>query len=250
MMNGSRADLRRRRAHGLDVRGAFDERLAHRVHARAERELQARAIVLGERADAEIDARQVQSLARTQLAADGDRAFHVVAGDALDDELDEAVVEKEPVARLHDARQRLEAHRDALRVADDVFIREREAVARHELNRLRLDLPEAHLRPRQIGHDRHAPARRLRGRRGCAAMTSAWSEKSPCEKLSRAMFSPARMSRSSISGDSDAGPMVATILVLWLGNNIVMNLGALDRESDDRHSTSVAAARVVPCGRS
>ena len=156
-------DLRRRRAHGLDVRRALDERLAHRVHARAERKLQARAVVLGERADAEVDARQIQPLARTQLTADRDRAFHVVARDALDDELHETVVEKEPVPRLHHARQRLEAHRDALRIADDVFIREREAVARHELDRLRRDLPEPHLRPRQIGHDGHAPARRARG---------------------------------------------------------------------------------------
>ena len=46
------------------------------------------------------------------------------------------------------------------------------------------------------------------------AMRSAWPAKSPCEKLSRATFSPARMSRSSISGESEAGPMVATILVL------------------------------------
>ena len=137
MTNGTPPDLRRRSAHGLDVRGAFDERLAHRIHASAERELQARAIVLGKRADAEIDAGQVQSLARTQLAADGDRAIHVVARDALDDELHETVVEKEAVARLHHARQRLEAHRDALRIADDVFVRQREVVARHEMNRLR-----------------------------------------------------------------------------------------------------------------
>ena len=46
------------------------------------------------------------------------------------------------------------------------------------------------------------------------AMRSAWPVKSPCEKLSRATFSPARMRRSSISGESEAGPMVATILVL------------------------------------
>ena len=50
-------------AHRFDVRGAFDERLAHRIHAFFERELQARAIVFGERADAEIDARQIQSFA-------------------------------------------------------------------------------------------------------------------------------------------------------------------------------------------
>ena len=50
------------------------------------------------------------------------------------------------------------------------------------------------------------------------AMRSAWPVKSPCEKLSRATLSPARMRRSSISGDSEAGPMVATILVLWFGS--------------------------------
>ena len=52
------------------------------------------------------------------------------------------------------------------------------------------------------------------------AMRSAWPVKSPCEKLRRATFSPARMRRSSISGDSEAGPMVATILVLWFGSSI------------------------------
>src|SRR5215831_9782280 len=51
-------------------------------------------------------------------------------------------------------------------------------------------------------------------------MRSACSERSPCEKLSRATFSPARMSRSSISGASEAGPIVATILVLLLGSAI------------------------------
>ena len=77
--------------------------------------------MVGERADAEVDARQVEPLARAQLAADRDPAVHVVARDALDDQLHQAVVEEEPVARLHHLRQRLEAHRDALRVADDVL---------------------------------------------------------------------------------------------------------------------------------
>ena len=31
-------------------------------------------------------------------------------------------------------------------------------VARHELNRFRIDFSEPHFRARQIGHDRHAPA--------------------------------------------------------------------------------------------
>ena len=36
----------------------------------------------------------------------------------------------------------------------------------------------------------------------------------PCEKFSRAMFMPARIICSSTAGELDAGPMVATILVL------------------------------------
>ena len=104
----------------------------------------------------EIDPRQVQSFARTQLAADRDGAMHVVAFDALDDELHKAVVEEEAVAGFHHARQRFEAHRNAMRVADNVFVRESELVARAKLNRLRIDLPEAHFRSWQIRHDRHA----------------------------------------------------------------------------------------------
>src|SRR6266568_2602729 len=53
-------------------------------------------------------------------------------------------------------------------------------------------------------------------------MSSAWCEKSPYEKLSRATFIPARTSRTSISDDSDAGPTVATIFVLCSGNAALM----------------------------
>jgi hypothetical protein len=80
--------------------------------------------------------------------------------DTIHDELHEPIVEKEPIARLHHARQRLEGHRDPPRIADNIFIRQRKLVARHKLNRLRLDLPQTHLRPRQIRHDRHAPSGR------------------------------------------------------------------------------------------
>src|SRR5438876_1742168 len=50
----------------------------------------------------------------------------------------------------------------------------------------------------------------------------ACSEGVPCEKFNRATSIPARMSRASISGDSDAGPMVATILVLCAGSAAFM----------------------------
>src|SRR4030095_14552936 len=47
------------------------------------------------------------------------------------------------------------------------------------------------------------------------SMTCRWPENSPCEKLSRAMFIPARIISPMLSGVCDAGPIVATILVLW-----------------------------------
>ena len=116
----------------------FHERLAHGVHAILEREFQAGAVVVGERTDAEINARQIEALLGTQLTADRDVALDIVARDALHDQLDQAVVEKKPVAGLHDFGQPIEAHRDALPVADDVLAGQREAFAGKQLNRLRL----------------------------------------------------------------------------------------------------------------
>jgi hypothetical protein len=59
----------------------------------------------------------------------------------------------------------------------------------------------------------------------CAAarirvMVSAWPEKSPWEKLRRATFIPARIICCNTAGESEAGPMVATILVLFRGNGM------------------------------
>jgi hypothetical protein len=51
-------------------------------------------------------------------------------------------------------------------------------------------------------------------------MVSAWLLKSPWEKLSRAMFMPARIILSRISNESEAGPMVHTILVLLAGKGM------------------------------
>jgi len=52
------------------------------------------------------------------------------------------------------------------------------------------------------------------------AMVSACPEKSPWEKFNRTMFMPAAIKRRRTSGESEAGPMVATILVLLSGNGI------------------------------
>jgi hypothetical protein len=51
-------------------------------------------------------------------------------------------------------------------------------------------------------------------------MVSPWLAKSPCEKLSRATFMPARINFSKTSGESEAGPMVHTILVLLAGKGM------------------------------
>ena len=45
------------------------------------------------------------------------------------------------------------------------------------------------------------------------SITSACCSKFPCEKFSRATFMPVRIRRSRISGEFDAGPIVATIFV-------------------------------------
>ena len=135
----------------------------------SEREFQARAVVVGERADAEIDARQIEALPGTQFAADRDRALDVVARHALDDELHQAVVEEEPVARLHDARQRIEAHRDpAAALPTMSSLVSVKLSPGTQLDRLRLDLADAHLRTRQVGHDGDAPAGGPFAPRGCA----------------------------------------------------------------------------------
>jgi hypothetical protein len=55
------------------------------------------------------------------------------------------------------------------------------------------------------------PARAATSRTSVAR--AMWSCAVPCEKLSRTTSTPPRIMRSSISGDDDAGPSVATILV-------------------------------------
>jgi hypothetical protein len=55
------------------------------------------------------------------------------------------------------------------------------------------------------------------------AMTFRWVSKEPWEKFKRATFMPARIICSMVSTDSDAGPMVQTILVL-LSGNVMENL--------------------------
>src|SRR4029078_2909200 len=63
---------------------------------------------------------------------------------------------------FYDARQRLEAHRSTLSVANDIFIGEGEVRPSRELNRFWVDFTEPHFWPRKVGHDRDAAAGLLR----------------------------------------------------------------------------------------
>ena len=120
-------------------------------------------IVGGEGADAEIDTRKVQPLARAQLTADTHAAADLGALDLEDLQQDEAVVEKESVARLHGRREVEKAHRDPRLVADDVLGRQGEDIVAQQLDRLLAEIADAHLRAGQVAHDGHAPPGGFRG---------------------------------------------------------------------------------------
>jgi len=51
-------------------------------------------------------------------------------------------------------------------------------------------------------------------------IVSAWLSKSPWEKFNRTTFIPASIICSNICDESDAGPIVQTILVLFAGKGI------------------------------
>src|SRR4030095_2543804 len=92
------------RADCFNIGCTLHERLADRVYTGVERELETLAIAFGEGTDAQIDAGEIQSLMRAQLATHRNDAFDIVPGHAFDPELDQAVIEKEPVPRFHHTR--------------------------------------------------------------------------------------------------------------------------------------------------
>jgi hypothetical protein len=93
---------------------------AHRVNAFFKRKLKTR----GRFGNALMPDRCLAgSFAGNGFAATGNRALHVVSRDAFDHELHQTIVQKNPVAGLHHARQLLEGRRGALRIPNDVLTR-------------------------------------------------------------------------------------------------------------------------------
>ncbi len=121
--------------------------------------------MFGKRADAQVDSRQIQPLARTQLAPDKQSTLDVVAFDLHHLQLNAAVVQEQDVALLDDCGQTREVHEDTLLIADDFVRGQRECIAPLQLDRLFSQLPNPNLRARKVGHDRHAFA----GRTSCTA---------------------------------------------------------------------------------
>ncbi len=145
------ARLGRRGPHRLDIDGRADERLADRVDSLLEGETQALAVAGGERRNAQVDAGQVQTLARAQFAARHHPAEHVLARHALNLELDQSVVEEQGGARPNDPRQAREVHRRAAGVPDRLPGGQGELVAAAQLDRLTGDRADTHLRARKVG---------------------------------------------------------------------------------------------------
>src|SRR5258705_183604 len=87
---------------GFNIRCGFHKGLAYRVHAILESEFQTRPVMLCESADTQINARQIETLFGAQFTADLDFALNIVAGNSLDNELDQTIIEKEAVAWFYD----------------------------------------------------------------------------------------------------------------------------------------------------
>ena len=120
-------------------------------------------VTRGECTDPEIDTRQVEAFPRAELSADPYRALYVPAFDTDHFELDITVIQEKRIPLLHGLGKTVKGHGHTGRIADDVFRGQREGIARPEFDRLRIDLPDPHLRPREIGHDRNAAPAGYRG---------------------------------------------------------------------------------------
>jgi hypothetical protein len=79
-------------------------------------------------------------------------------------------------------------------------------------------------------------------------ITSPCTRKSPWEKLSRAIFIPASSIFSSISGESEAGPMVQTSLVLQAGRMGVLYMASPCKQWMEYKSTR--SRRIKTAGSS
>ena len=160
--------------------------------------------------------RRLMPLWSASSPPDQHAAFDLVAVDRGHHQFDLAVVEDQLVARRHVLGEVHVRHADAAVgavVRREIRIeRERRALGQHAL------CPPAKRSMRifgtlQVAEQRHVLADALPPPGARVARARGDRAGSPCEKLTRSTSAPARMTSSSTSGASVAGPSVATILV-------------------------------------
>ena len=144
---------------GGNVGGVFDEGLADRIDTVFEGKRKAMPVVVGEGADAQIDAGQIEAFTGTQLPPDQHLAADLPAGRFQHLELDDAVVQKKPVPRPHGLRQFRKGDRNPVDGPFDLFRGQGKDVADPQFDRLFGELAEPDLRAGKIGHDGHPSAR-------------------------------------------------------------------------------------------
>ena len=127
---------------------------------------------------------------------------------------DAAVGEVDRVALVDGVGEPVPADRQQLARADRRVVGgQGQLAAGLDLDEAALDLVEPQLRTGEVAEDRRPTCPSARRRRGSARRSRRGSASSPWEKLSRKTSAPAEIRRSSIFGDREAGPIVATILV-------------------------------------
>ncbi len=142
------------------VRGA-DEGHRDDVRAGGQGPAQVGLVLFRQRGGADADAGQVDALVVGDLPADDDPQVHAAAADAGDVELDVAVVDEDAVAGPHVVGEALVGGGRLALVTGDVLGGDDELVAGREADGAAGELPEADLRPLEVGEDADGPAGRL-----------------------------------------------------------------------------------------
>jgi hypothetical protein len=184
-----------------------------------------------------------------------------MAAHARDLEFQSTIVEQQNVAADHVFGQILVVEADAFLIAERTLRIENEGFADDQRDLAALELADPDFRPLQVAEDADSAAMLGSGSRMPSAR-ALWSSAVPCEKFIRTTSMPACTMRSRMSGDDEAGPSVATILV-WrnMSSPSLFLFGfwlfPVDRSSDTtvdvlrdyfaaRSSSTAMAGRVLP----
>jgi hypothetical protein len=115
--------------------------------------------VVRESGDTEIYPREIETLARTQFAANRHRTVHLLTLDLINQKLYQSIIQKQAIAGFYYPREGLETHGSPSDVTDDVVAGKGKGITSVQVDRLGVDRSQPHLGPRQVGHDGNPPVR-------------------------------------------------------------------------------------------